>query len=1050
MKKAKSLVFGMLLGGYALTPVYAFQPSQAPILSTSAVAPNVLVLLDNSASMKNAILPQAALAHTYAPVYFRDGSDDWYEVAERNNLLGSRGDCSSGWVQMRGRIGGSRVSKCYKFPDPVGDRDTWYSGQYLSYIFRTYPTYTDLTAVLPNDYRMNVARDVTKQIVTNNRALRFGLFSFNPSTRRCYLGYCWGDAGPGGSLQREVLDLAEARDARGVVTTTVAQANANYDLLISKVDSLTASTNTPLAETYYEMTRYLRGLSRYQDLGNGSFSSPIQYRCQRNFSIVVTDGLPTYDRTFPASDPDQNNPSVSGGSNIPNWDGINNNDGNDLNGDGEGDTLYLDDMAKFAYDTDLRNTTNQDLAGKSFNDPSYMKQNMLTYTVGFAIQNDMLQDAADYGAGVYYTANDSAELTDRLNQAINEISAKAGSGGAGASSSATLSSDTVYYKSLYDPADWSGTIEAYRLNAATGRTESLLWTTDSTITPAANGASYQTFNTTSSQVVSLSYGSLSSEQQNTLASQVSSPLTGASLVEWSKGAAVSGLRARTVLLGDIINSSLERVAGETQTIGAIEGDTSYNQYLAFKKANITPSLLFNGNDGFFHVVDAETGGHRYGYMPSPVLSKLGMLSDTDYAENGYHTFSVDGQIGISDAQLGSVWSTVAVGGQGAGGKSMFAVRLFQNTQLSPNTTQALWEVSAPAADTPSDTWNDLGYTYSRPAIARLPDNRWVAVFGNGYGSHKGKAALFVVDLATGALIGKMVVDDNTGGTAAEQAVGTGLSSPELVVNAQHQIERIYAGDMKGNMWRFDISSATVSSWTSQKLFAAGSTRPVTVKPLITEHPEGGYLVSFGTGKLSETADKTNLDLQAFYAIWDKPSASLPVPALQLQEQSITGGARINDQDYFYTTTNPVNWASQRGWFMELIYGGVAEGERVIYPAQTTEGRVVFVTAKIDANDPCESSGSGRLVELDLLTGGMLNYEVLDTNGDGRINDDDQMVAGVNIGGGLPGLPVIIDKGEAKSTQTKVILLSTGQNVFIDERASESPGISRRIMWRQLQ
>tara|TARA_Y100000588_G_scaffold143180_1_gene157150 strand:+ start:2555 stop:5695 length:3141 start_codon:yes stop_codon:yes gene_type:complete len=1045
MKKIKSLVFGMLLGGYALTPVYAFQPSQAPILSTSAVTPNVLVLLDNSGSMNNAIMPAAATTSSFPDViYRRDGDYYW---ATGGNLYPhddfDRAGCSSNYFALyRYQNGSVTGRRCYRIPDPVGNDNTRFTGQYMSYIYYTYTgSSTDLRNVLPNDYRMNVARDVTKDIITNNRALRFGLFAFNSPTNN--------NSGPGGSVKREVRDLSASYTPLGATVTSSTQAQQNYTNLINEVDGLSASANTPLAETYYEMTRYMRGMSRYQGSGSGDYTSPIQYRCQRNFAIVVTDGLPTYDRSFPNDDPDRDNPQVSGGNNLPNWDGVNN-DGNDLSGNSEGDTLYLDDMAKFAYDTDLRNTTNQDLAGKSFNDPSFMKQNMLTYTVGFAVQNEMLQDAADYGAGVYYTANDSAELTDRLNQAINEISAKAGSGGAGASSSATLSSDTVYYKSLYDPADWSGTIEAYRLNVATGRTESLLWTTDNTITPAANGASYQTFNTTSAQVVSLAYGSLSSAQQATLASQVSSPLTGASLVEWSKGAAVSGLRARTVLLGDIINSSLERVAGETQTIGAIEGDTSYNQYLAFKKANITPSLLFNGNDGFFHVVDAETGGHRYGYMPSTVLSKLGMLSDTDYAENGYHTFAVDGQIGISDAQLDSVWSTVAVGGQGAGGKSMFAVRLFQNTQLSPNTTQALWEVSAPAADTPSDTWNDLGYTYSRPAIARLPDNRWVAVFGNGYGSHKGKAALFVVDLATGALIRKMVVDDNTGGTAAEQAVGTGLSSPELVVNAQHQIERIYAGDTKGNMWRFDISSATVSNWTSQKLFAAGSTRPVTVKPLITEHPEGGYLVSFGTGKLSETADKTNLDLQAFYAIWDKPSASLPVPTSQLQEQSITGGARINDQDYFYTTTNPVSWASQRGWFMELIYGGVAEGERVIYPAQTTEGRVVFVTAKIDANDPCESSGSGRLVELDLFTGGMLNYEVLDTNGDGRINDDDQMVAGVNIGGGLPGLPVIIDKGEAKPTQTKVILLSTGQNVFIDERASESPGISRRIMWRQLQ
>ena len=1045
MKKITALILGVLLGAYALTPVYAFQPSQAPILSTSAVTPNVLVLLDNSGSMNNAILPAAAAASNFPDVAYR--GNDGYSLASGNNLYPHddfrRDGCPSNYFALY-RVQNYYLydRRCYRIPDPVGNDNTRFTGQYMSYIYYTYTdSSTDLRDVLPNDYRMNVARDVTKDIITNNRALRFGLFAFNSPTNN--------NSGPGGSVKREVRDLSASYTPLGATVTSSTQAQQNYTNLINEVDGLSASANTPLAETYYEMTRYMRGMSRYQGRGSGDYTSPIQYRCQRNFAIVVTDGLPTYDRSFPNYDPDRDNPQVSGGNNLPNWDGVNN-DGNNTNGDSEGDTLYLDDMAKFAYDIDLRNTTNQDLAGKSFNDPGFLKQNMLTYTVGFAVQNQMLQDAADYGGGAYYTANDSDELTDRLNQAINEISAKAGSGGAGASSSATLSTETVYYKTLYDPADWSGTIEAYRLNSTTGRTESLLWTTDSTITPSVNGAAYQTFNTGSSQVVSLNFGNLSSAQQSQLNNQVSAPLNGVSLVNWSKGGAVTGLRSRSVLLGDIINSSLERVAGETQTIGAIEGDTTYDLYLTFKKARITPSLLFNGNDGFFHVVNADNGSHRYGYMPSSVLPKLGMLSDPGYAENGYHTFSVDGQISISDAQLGSVWSTVAVGGQGAGGKSMFAVRLFQQTEISPNASQGLWEVTAPTTDTPANTWNDLGYTYSRPAIARLPDNRWVAVFGNGYGSHKGKAALFVVDLATGALIHKMVVDDNTGGTAAERATGSGLSSPELVVNAQHQIERIYAGDLRGNMWRFTIPSAVTSSWTSQKLYAAGSTRPVTVKPLITEHPDGGYLVSFGTGKLAETSDKTNLDLQAFYAVWDKPSASLPVTQAQLRQQTITGEARINGQDYFYTSTNPVNWASQRGWYMPLIYNNVAEGERVIYPAQTTEGRVVFVTAKIDANDPCESSGSGRLVELDLLTGGMLSYEVLDTSGDGSINDSDVIVAGINIGGGLPGLPVIIDKGDDKPTQTKVILLSTGQNVFLDERAAESPGISRRIMWRQLQ
>ena len=145
----------------------------------------------------------------------------------------------------------------------------------------------------------------------------------------------------------------------------------------------------------------------------------------------------------------------------------------------------------------------------------------------------------------------------------------------------------------------------------------------------------------------------------------------------------------------------------------------------------------------------------------------------------------------------------------------------------------------------------------------------------------------------------------------------------------------------------------------------------------------------------------------------------------------------------------MDWTTQNGWYLPLVYGGVQEGERVIFPAQTTEGRVVFVTAAVDTTDPCVSSGKGRLVELDLLTGGMLGYAVLDTNGDGIIDDGDEVVSGIDINEGLPGMPVIIDQGAEKPTQTKAILLSTGATVFLDERA-RGAAVSRRIMWRQLQ
>ncbi len=200
---------------------------------------------------------------------------------------------------------------------------------------------------------------------------------------------------------------------------TQTQANSNYSALINAINGLGAVANTPLAESYYEVTRYFRGMAPYYNGTPSSYTSPIQYRCQKNFGVVITDGLPTYDRTFPTNDP-------LGLARLPNWDGVNN-DGADLNGDGEGDTLYLDDIAKFAFDIDMR-STGTDATGQSWDSADFRRQYLNTYTVGFTASNPMLSDAARYGAGKYYQAADSEGLNSALASALSDITSKAGSG----------------------------------------------------------------------------------------------------------------------------------------------------------------------------------------------------------------------------------------------------------------------------------------------------------------------------------------------------------------------------------------------------------------------------------------------------------------------------------------------------------------------------------------------------------------------------------------------------------------------------------------------
>ena len=554
MKRSVAAGIGFLVTAFFAAPLYAFTPVQAPILSATAVTPNVMILLDNSGSMDSIIWESGYVdATSYAAVdrcvgtNSRGACNSWGTVTVDDTYYPSgvlQAGCAAGQRLFRS----GTVQRCIAMPDPVGNNRTRYKGNYIRYLV----TNNIAASAIPTDFRMNVARKVTTDIVTNNRGLRYGLITFNEPANQ--------DSGPGGSLRREVLDFSRSVGPAGVEVVSQSQAQSNFDAFKSTVAGVAATSNTPLAETYYEATRYFRGLSRFQGttnvgIENSLYKSPIQYRCQANFGIVVTDGLPTYDRTFPTNDPQAK--AQSGAGSLPNWDGVNN-DG--TGGDGEGGTLYLDDIAKFANDIDLRDTTAKDLAGKSFNAAPFQKQYMKTYTVGFATANQMLSDAAKYGQGRYFTANNADQLNASLSQAINEIAATAGSGGAGASSSATLTTSTYYYKTLYDPKDWRGTIEAYKLDPATGRAVSTTpdWTTDKTITPSTNKATYQTYkNGSGAGIVTLSYDNLSAAQRTQIDATVTSPVTGANLIDWLKGTNRTGLRKRDVLLGDIVNSTLE-------------------------------------------------------------------------------------------------------------------------------------------------------------------------------------------------------------------------------------------------------------------------------------------------------------------------------------------------------------------------------------------------------------------------------------------------------------------------------------------------------------
>ncbi len=146
----------------------------------------------------------------------------------------------------------------------------------------------------------------------------------------------------------------------------------------------------------------------------------------------------------------------------------------------------------------------------------------------------------------------------------------------------------------------------------------------------------------------------------------------------------------------------------------------------------------------------------------------------------------------------------------------------------------------------------------------------------------------MLDIQTGVVIRELVVPD---------VAGNGLSSPTLIdADGDGFVDTAYAGDLNGNLWKFDLASTSPAAWSVaygglplfQTAMANGVRQAITTAPEVGRHPEGGVMVYVGTGRLFSTADGSDTTTQAVYGIWDNDWAvtAVPVGIAQLLPQQL--------------------------------------------------------------------------------------------------------------------------------------------------------------------
>ncbi len=297
-----------------------------------------------------------------------------------------------------------------------------------------------------------------------------------------------------------------------------AASNGQKSLWYDKLLSAKPSGSTPLRVSLAAAGQYYAGALAKTKVNGVTANDPMQYACQRNYTILSTDGY-WNDSTTPKQ--------IDGSNNIGDQD-------QSLSRpyfDGSSTSNTLADVAAYYYETDIRSSTFKNTNGSlgtdvASNNVADEQQRMYTSTVGLGAsgymqyqsnystakigdyydilkgtttsattfangicswQNsgacnwpkptsgkqttiDDLWHAAVNGRGTYYSAGNPAALRTGLSNFLQSVSAATGNAAAATTSNPnTVQGDNFLFQSTFRSVEWFGELARYRLDLDTGK-----------------------------------------------------------------------------------------------------------------------------------------------------------------------------------------------------------------------------------------------------------------------------------------------------------------------------------------------------------------------------------------------------------------------------------------------------------------------------------------------------------------------------------------------------------------------------------------------------
>ncbi len=825
------------------------------------------------------------------------------------------------------------------------DTVTLYTANYMNW-------YHDSSLAAPTRTRLEIAQEVVTGIIESNPSVDFGLMVFNDN-----------NSTPNGG--RVVHKINE--------NMTDAQRTA----VIDTINSLAATTYTPLCETLYEAYRYYAGLSvLYGDdqtspdpardttaESSGTYISPMG-DCQQAYVIYMTDGAPTNDTAA--------NTAIDA-----------------LPGIGSTSDNRLDELAGWLY--------NRDLDG----DDSNGTQRVVTYTIGFQTDQTLLSNTAEAGGGLYYTADDAADLTDAFQGAINEILETDTTFTAPAvavnSFNRSRSLDDVYI-AMFRPTSkprWSGNLKKLSITSdgtlvdtnnvaaidpLTGNikdTATTVWSTSVDGASVENGGAgallaarnpstrtiktntgtdgaLENFVTTNTNITAAAFGAADDTEKD-------------QLINWARGVDVddddddeSTTDNRPWILGDPLHSRPLVI--------------NYGARGTYTRANPDTRIVMGTNAGVFHMFSGDDGQEDWAFIPTEMYPVVKTIRDNTNGDD--HPYGIDG-VPVSytydhnnDGTISGASDKVYVFfGLRRGGSALYAMNV-----TDPDSPTFMWRIDAATTG-----FSELGQSWSTPIVTTIPGHTGpVLIFAAGYDTNKDVhevgdddtegRGIFIVNAVTGALIWSVTPAADSTTNMQETALVDSMPAPVGILdsNGDGLTDRVYAADTGGNIWRVDmpgntLPNASQNTWSIFKLASLGGATASTDRRFFnqpdvvsTRYNNVSFdAVAIGSGNRSHP-NETDV-VNRFYMLKDTAIATsyhgsgpndTPIPSA------------ITEADLYDATSNAIQDGtaaeqsaavatlnSADGWYITLE----GSGEKSLSSSLTIGGVLYFTTFAPDAD-----------------------------------------------------------------------------------------------------